>query len=366
MVLSGVPVLHGVDLVVREGASAAVVGPSGSGKSTLLSTLLGLVRPSAGEVWIGDRCVSRMGRTELAQVRRHSVGMVFQDGELVPELEPVENVAMAALIAGVPAAEAWRRAADLLDELEVPPAGPRRGSFPAGSGSASRSRGRWRVVPGDPVTALGAAGDSGWRTALLVSPDGSDLPIAEVNADLSALSTPAPVVGRLSESWTWAANDGVDKAAWLTLFGAWAVALLSLALGGAGLAEQLDMARGVRAWAAMGAGARTIWGRTGWRMLTPLALAMVAGVAATVGLARPITAPGEGGSLPASTLLATCILAPLASLALWAAASSLAVRDLNVWSPDDDRRPVRGGSSAPGVDPPPRQRPAPRCLDGSS
>lgn len=112
--------LHGVDLVVREGASAAVVGPSGSGKSTLLSAVLGLVRPSAGEVWIGDRCVSRMGRAELAQVRRHSVGMVFQDGELVPELEPVENVAMAALIAGVPAAEAWRRAAGLLDELEVP------------------------------------------------------------------------------------------------------------------------------------------------------------------------------------------------------------------------------------------------------
>lgn len=209
-----------------------------------------------------------------------------------------------------------------------------------------------RVVPGDPVIALGGAGDSGWRTALLVSPDGSDLPIAEVNADLSALSAPAPVVGRLSESWTWAANDGVDKAAWLTLFGAWAVALLSLALGGAGLAEQLDMARGVRAWAAMGAGARTIWGRTGWRMLTPLALAMAAGVAATVGLARPITAPGEGGSLPASTLLATCILAPLASLALWAAASSLAVRDLNVWRPPEPRaaRVTRSGGGESGVE----------------
>ncbi len=64
-----------------------------------------------------------MSRRDLTRMRRHDVGMVFQSGELMPEIEPVENVALAALVAGVPADEAWDRSAALLEDLEVPVGG---------------------------------------------------------------------------------------------------------------------------------------------------------------------------------------------------------------------------------------------------
>lgn len=118
--IAGRTLLDGLDLRVDRGESVSVVGPSGSGKSTLLGCVLGLIRPDSGVVAVcGTDLVSSRTRT-VERLRGSAMGVVFQFGELLPELTPVENVALGALLAGVPAAESYRRATELLAELGVP------------------------------------------------------------------------------------------------------------------------------------------------------------------------------------------------------------------------------------------------------
>ncbi|MFB7935730.1 ABC transporter ATP-binding protein [Streptomyces sp. NPDC056049] len=120
--IGGRELLSGLGLDVRAGESVAVMGPSGSGKSTLLSCVLGLVRPARGQVVVAGTDVVGLRGAALARHRSGSIGMVFQFGELLPELSPVDNVALAALLAGVPKRDAYRKARALLDELGVPQA----------------------------------------------------------------------------------------------------------------------------------------------------------------------------------------------------------------------------------------------------
>ncbi|URM92679.1 ABC transporter ATP-binding protein [Streptomyces sp. MRC013] len=112
--------LESAEFDVAVGESVAVMGPSGSGKSTLLACLLGLVKPQEGTVSVAGTDITGLGRRELARHRRDHMGVVFQFGELLPELTPVENVALAALLASVPHTEAYAHAATLLKELGVP------------------------------------------------------------------------------------------------------------------------------------------------------------------------------------------------------------------------------------------------------
>ncbi|MGW3013942.1 ATP-binding cassette domain-containing protein [Streptomyces sp. NPDC001219] len=81
--------LDGVNLQVCAGESAAVVGPSGSGKSTLLGCVLGLIRPAQGKVEVAGQDVVRMRQRALERHRSRHMGVVFQFGELLPELTPV-------------------------------------------------------------------------------------------------------------------------------------------------------------------------------------------------------------------------------------------------------------------------------------
>ncbi|CCH77149.1 putative transporter subunit: ATP-binding component of ABC superfamily [Nostocoides japonicum T1-X7] len=113
-------VLDGADLVVERASSVAVTGGSGSGKSSLLLCLLGLLRPDAGAIEIDGSPVAFGRAGASARLRREKVGAVFQDGSLLPELSPRENVALAGMLAGLPAAEAATRAEELLDRLGVP------------------------------------------------------------------------------------------------------------------------------------------------------------------------------------------------------------------------------------------------------
>ncbi|MEU9186218.1 ABC transporter ATP-binding protein [Streptomyces sp. NPDC048484] len=112
-------IFESVDLRVGPGESVAISGPSGSGKSTLLMCVMGLIRPDCGSVMLCGKQMERLSGRSLLRHRRESVGMVFQAGELLPELAPVENVAIAGLLAGLPRLEAFSRAAELLDELKV-------------------------------------------------------------------------------------------------------------------------------------------------------------------------------------------------------------------------------------------------------
>ncbi|GAB3664425.1 ABC transporter ATP-binding protein [Actinocorallia lasiicapitis] len=112
--------LDGVDLAVETGRSIAVTGPSGSGKSTLLGCVLGLIAADEGSIVIAGVETARLGSRRMAAVRRRHLGVVFQFGELLPELTPVENVALPALLSGVPQRVANDRARELLDALGVP------------------------------------------------------------------------------------------------------------------------------------------------------------------------------------------------------------------------------------------------------
>ncbi|MET9724339.1 ABC transporter ATP-binding protein [Streptomyces zaomyceticus] len=111
-----------LSLTLRAGESVAVTGPSGSGKSTLLSCVLGLIKPAAGSVKVMGTDIVGLRPARLAAVRARSMGMVFQFGELLPELSPLDNVMLAALLARTDRRAARERARSLLDDLGVPQA----------------------------------------------------------------------------------------------------------------------------------------------------------------------------------------------------------------------------------------------------
>ena len=84
--------VDGVTLNIRSGEFVALLGASGSGKSSLLNLIAGLDSPTSGSVVAGDRDLAGLSRQELAQYRRHTVGMVFQSFNLIPSMTVLENV----------------------------------------------------------------------------------------------------------------------------------------------------------------------------------------------------------------------------------------------------------------------------------
>lgn len=116
---AGRVLLAGVDLDVRPGRVLAVLGTSGTGKTTLLSCLAGLSLPDAGSIRIGEAEVTKLRRAARARLRLERIGFVYQGADLLPELDPVENVMLPALLAGTEAGQARERALALMAELGV-------------------------------------------------------------------------------------------------------------------------------------------------------------------------------------------------------------------------------------------------------
>ncbi|HLS49933.1 MAG TPA: ABC transporter ATP-binding protein [Actinomycetaceae bacterium] len=116
---TAVHALGGVDLTVRLGELVAVMGPSGSGKSTLLNIAGGLDTPTAGTVTVAGDLLSGLDAKRRAALRRRRIGYVFQDFNLIPALNAVENVALPRELEGVDARKARREALAALREVQM-------------------------------------------------------------------------------------------------------------------------------------------------------------------------------------------------------------------------------------------------------
>ena len=109
-----VPVLRGVDLLVRPGYFTVLLGPSGSGKTTLLNLVGCIDRPDKGQVVVAGRDVGPLSDDELADFRAHNIGFIFQNFNLLPVLSAYENIEYPMLLAKLSPNVRARRVTKLL------------------------------------------------------------------------------------------------------------------------------------------------------------------------------------------------------------------------------------------------------------
>lgn len=109
--------LRGVTLSIEPGEFTALVGPSGSGKTTLLQLIGCLDTPTSGQVFIDGKDVSRLNRNQRADIRRGTIGFIFQFFALIPTLTAYENVELPLLLIGQSAAERRKRVMQLLEAV---------------------------------------------------------------------------------------------------------------------------------------------------------------------------------------------------------------------------------------------------------
>ena len=119
--------LQPVDLEIREGELLLIIGPSGSGKTTLLSLLGCVIYPSYGQLWVKDQFVNNLNQKELAALRLHTIGFVFQSFNLIAPLNALDNVMMPLQLKKLPRAEAKQKA---LAALELVGMLDRKGNLP--------------------------------------------------------------------------------------------------------------------------------------------------------------------------------------------------------------------------------------------
>ena len=106
-----------VNIEVQRGEFLAIVGRSGSGKTTLLNLIAGLDRPDEGSIHIGELEISKFSDSQMTELRRHSIGFVFQSFGLLPLLSAAENIELALRIAGVGLRERNERTRELLEQV---------------------------------------------------------------------------------------------------------------------------------------------------------------------------------------------------------------------------------------------------------
>ena len=110
-----VKALTDINFQVHPGQFVAIVGRSGSGKTTLLNIMAGLDKPTSGSVVLRGKDIGNMGEKDLTQVRRHTIGFIFQSFGLLPLLSAYENVELPLRIAGVGAGERQTRTREVLE-----------------------------------------------------------------------------------------------------------------------------------------------------------------------------------------------------------------------------------------------------------
>lgn len=109
-----VPALQGIDLIIKKGTFTAIMGPSGSGKSTLMNLIGCLDRPTKGDIIIEGVATSRMSRSELAYIRNKKIGFVFQNFNLLPRANALDNVMLPFIYGDYPKNKRKERAMEVL------------------------------------------------------------------------------------------------------------------------------------------------------------------------------------------------------------------------------------------------------------
>jgi putative ABC transport system ATP-binding protein len=148
-----VDALRGASLDIRRGEMAAIMGPSGSGKSTMMHIIGCLDVPDDGEVWLSGRRVDHLRGRGLTRVRGHEIGFIFQGFNLIPTLNAIDNVALAAEYAGVPRGRAVEKSKALLELVGL---GDRMKHIPSElSGGQQQRVAIARALVNDPTIILG-------------------------------------------------------------------------------------------------------------------------------------------------------------------------------------------------------------------
>jgi putative ABC transport system ATP-binding protein len=111
--------LRGVNLSIENGEFTALVGPSGSGKTTLLQMIGCLDQPTSGRVFINNKDVTSLNRNQRADMRRGTIGFIFQFFALIPTLTAYENVEMPLLLNGHTPKERRERVMELLNAVDL-------------------------------------------------------------------------------------------------------------------------------------------------------------------------------------------------------------------------------------------------------
>ena len=120
-------VLNNIDLDIEEGDYLSVLGPSGSGKSTLMNIIGCLDVASSGEYVLRGRSIEELDEGQLAHVRSHEIGFIFQNHQLLPRLTALKNVELPLIYAGIGPKERKRRAQEMLTRVGL---SDRMGHFP--------------------------------------------------------------------------------------------------------------------------------------------------------------------------------------------------------------------------------------------
>ena len=189
-------VLRGIDLDLPPGEALLVTGPNGSGKTTLLSILGGLDVPTRGSVYLAGREIARLKESELAQVRLHDVGFVFQTHNLIDDLTVSDNVALPIRLAHAPADA---RVTELLEAFGLRALAGRRpkqlsvGESQRVAVARALANGPKVLLADEPTAALDEAGTAAVLDAFerARASFGAALVVATHDADLGALRAPA-------------------------------------------------------------------------------------------------------------------------------------------------------------------------------
>lgn len=107
--------LQGLNLDIKEGEFVALMGPSGSGKSTAVNMIGCLDVPTKGRIMLDTHDISKLGESELAQIRGRKIGFIFQQFNLVPTLTAIENVMLPMIFQGIPEFERLQKGKELLE-----------------------------------------------------------------------------------------------------------------------------------------------------------------------------------------------------------------------------------------------------------